>query len=262
MNQNHLISVIVSTYNRSEFLSKTIDSILNQTYRNFELIIVDDGSTDNTENVINNYNDYRIIYIKTDNWGGPARPRNIGIKQSKGNYIAFCDDDDIWKNNKLEKQLRLFKMNKDLGICFTSYSIINNKDKAVGEQKIRKKNSNPTFTNFFLSAGYICNSSVMIDANLLAQIGYQNESLKIIAIEDSEYWARILSMYKGCFIKEKLVEYRIHDDSIQRKTNHNFLTEQKLFYQAISEKVRIPFFIRLIKIIKIYLQYIFSFIRF
>ena len=89
---------------------------------------MDDGSTDNTENVINNYNDYRIVYIKTDNWGGPARPRNIGIKKSKGNYIAFCDDDDIWKNNKLEKQLSFFKMNKDLGICFTSYSIINNKD--------------------------------------------------------------------------------------------------------------------------------------
>ena len=107
--KNSFISVIVPTYNRADLISETIESILNQTYKYFELIIVDDGSTDNTEEVIRKFKDSRIKYIKTDNWGGPARPRNTGIKKTKGEYIAFCDDDDIWLPKKLEKQIRVFK---------------------------------------------------------------------------------------------------------------------------------------------------------
>ncbi|MDC1455973.1 glycosyltransferase [Flavobacteriaceae bacterium] len=78
----------------------------NQTYRKIELIIVDDGSTDNTTEVIHCYNDNRIRYFKTNNWGSPAKPRNIGIAKAKGEVIAFCDDDDIWIENKLSIQIR------------------------------------------------------------------------------------------------------------------------------------------------------------
>ena len=103
-----LVSVVLTTYNRADLISETIESILSQTFRNFELIVVDDGSTDNTEEVVRSYNDERVHYIKTDNWGGPAKPRNIGIKKAKGEYIAFCDDDDLWLPNKLEVQLKHF----------------------------------------------------------------------------------------------------------------------------------------------------------
>lgn len=111
-----LVSVVLTTYNRADLISETIESILSQTFRNFELIVVDDGSTDNTEEVVRSYNDERVHYIKTDNWGGPAKPRNIGIKKAKGEYIAFCDDDDLWLPNKLEVQLKHFDSDTIIGV--------------------------------------------------------------------------------------------------------------------------------------------------
>ena len=111
-----LVSAIVTTYNRANLIGETINSILKQSFKNFELLIVDDGSTDNTGDVINSFQDKRIVYIKSDNWGGPARPRNIGIKRAKGEYIAFCDDDDLWVKDKLEKQLNIFKTYDVVGV--------------------------------------------------------------------------------------------------------------------------------------------------
>ena len=120
MNIDPLVSVVVATYNRADLISETLDSILNQTYKIFELIVVDDGSSDNTEEIVKRYSNGRINYIKTDNWGGPARPRNIGIKQSKGEYIAFCYDDDIWLPKKLEKQIKCLD-NSDNGMVFSMH---------------------------------------------------------------------------------------------------------------------------------------------
>jgi len=253
MNENPLISVVLTTYNRMDIFPKTLDTILCQTYKNFELIIVDDGSTDNTEEIIKHYNGSRIRYIKTDHCGVMARQRNIGLKQSKGKYIAFCDDDDLWDPKKLEMQLDFMEKN-NAGICFCNYYKINQDGKIVGEGKIKKKYINPTFTNFFLSAGYICNSSVMIKSVCVDKLGYQNESPELIAIEDSEYWARILSIYNGCFLQEKLVSYRVHQGSIQIRVGNSYLMEQLLFYKAICERFNISFHLRFVKILKIYTQ--------
>ncbi|HKK53946.1 MAG TPA: glycosyltransferase family A protein [Patescibacteria group bacterium] len=105
---NPKISVIIPTYNRANFLPRAIKSVLNQTFKDFELIIVDDGSTDNTKEVINNYlkNDDRIKYIYQQNSGGPPKPKNTGIKIAKGEYIAFLDSDDEWFKDKLKKTNR------------------------------------------------------------------------------------------------------------------------------------------------------------
>ncbi len=255
---NPLISVIVTTYNRKDLLKETINSILCQTYKNFELIIIDNYSEYDFLSFVKSLNDSRLRPYQYKNNGIIAINRNYGIKKSIGEYIAFCDDDDLWKKNKLDKQLKCFLMNEEIGICFTTYSIINNKGEIISKQKLKRKYSNPTFANFFLSAGYICNSSVMINANFLNKIGYQDESPEMISIEDSEYWATILSIYKGCFIKDNLVDYRIHIDNVQKKAGNTFLNEQKLFYKAISKKIKIPFYLRSLKIFKIYIQYFFS----
>lgn len=119
---NPLVSVIIATYNREKFIGETIDTILAQTYNNFELIIVDDGSTDKTEEIIKGYRDERILYIKTSNWGGPARPRNIGIEKARGEYITFCDD-DLWFSNKLEVCISHME-NNNIGIIFTDTVVV------------------------------------------------------------------------------------------------------------------------------------------
>ena len=259
MDAEPLVSVIVTTFNRADLLCETLDSILNQTYTNFELILVDDGSTDKTEEVVKKYTDHRLHYFKTVNWGGPARPRNIGIKKAKGDYIAFCDDDDIWKNNKLEMQLDII-INNNAGLCFCNHYKIDQNGNIIGAGKVKNKYKNPTFTNFFLSGGYIMNSSVIIKSQCIDDVGYQNESTEMVAIEDSEYWGRILSIYKGCFLPEKLVRYRVHQGSIQNKTNNSYLNEQLIFCRVLSQSVDIPIIIKIIKIIKIYIQNLFKYL--
>lgn len=107
-----MISVIIPTYNREKTIKKSIESVLNQTYQNFELLIVDDGSTDNTKKVVDEFNDERIIWISYGQNRGAAYARNIGIENAKGEYIAFHDSDDLMKDYRLEKQLKFLQDEK------------------------------------------------------------------------------------------------------------------------------------------------------
>ena len=106
--QEKLVSVIIPTYNRSSFLKEAIQSVLNQSYNNFEIIVIDDGSEDETEKVIQSFNDSRIKYLKREHTGSPAFIRNQGMKIAKGEYIAFLDSDDLWFPHKLKMQINSF----------------------------------------------------------------------------------------------------------------------------------------------------------
>ena len=106
-----MISVIIPTYNREKLIMPAIDSVLKQTYQDIELIVVDDGSTDRTVELLKTIKDPRFYFVQTERNSGAPAARNIGIKQSKGEYIAFHDSDDIWMPHKLEKQLKFLKEN-------------------------------------------------------------------------------------------------------------------------------------------------------
>lgn len=124
-----LVSVIMPVYNAEMFLNQSIQSVISQTYQNWELLVVDDCSSDNSAILIHQFetNDKRIKYLKTERPSGtPTLPRNIGIKKAKGRYIAFLDSDDIWLPNKLEEQLPLFK-DKNTAIVFSNYEKITEK---------------------------------------------------------------------------------------------------------------------------------------
>lgn len=125
MSQNELVSVIIPTYNRANLILQAVKSVLNQTYKNFEIIIVDDGSSDNTEDVINVIHDNRIRYIKHAINKGASAARNTGIREAKGKYIAFQDSDDHWLPDKLEKQVKRIENTPDhVGAVFGGYWII------------------------------------------------------------------------------------------------------------------------------------------
>ena len=116
-----LISIVIPTFNSSKYLSQTIETALNQTYKNTEIIIVDDNSTDNTIKIIKNYQKknskikfYKIKNKKNTGSGSGSKPRNIGIKKSKGKYIAFLDSDDLWDKNKLQRQMETISINTDI----------------------------------------------------------------------------------------------------------------------------------------------------
>tara|TARA_B100001758_G_scaffold247953_1_gene269026 strand:+ start:10178 stop:10930 length:753 start_codon:yes stop_codon:yes gene_type:complete len=120
-----LVSIITPCYNSSCFISESITSVINQTYSNWELLVVDDKSTDNTKEIILSFssNDQRIRPLFLDNNVGPAQARNFGIERSKGRYIAFLDADDVWFSNKLKNQL-LFMQNNDIAFSYTTYQRI------------------------------------------------------------------------------------------------------------------------------------------
>ena len=115
---NNKISIIIPTYNRESLVIKSIKSVLNQTYRNFEIIIIDDCSSDNTNNKIKKIKDYRVRYMKLRKHKGANYCRNLGIKRASGEYISFLDSDDVYYFNKLEKQIQNMKINKsNFDIC-------------------------------------------------------------------------------------------------------------------------------------------------
>ncbi len=120
---NETVSIIMPSYNTAEYIPQTIDSVLAQTYRDWELIIVDDCSTDNTDEVVGRYKDPRIRYLKNDVNSGAAVSRNRALREAKGRYIAFLDSDDLWERDKLEAQLAFMK-EKGYAFSYTDYQII------------------------------------------------------------------------------------------------------------------------------------------
>ena len=122
-----LISIITPTYNCGKFIGETIETVLNQTYKNWEMIIVDDESKDNTEEVVSTYKDPRIKYIRLTENSGAAIARTRAMQEAKGKYMAFLDSDDLWKSNKLEAQIKFMKENNYNFVC-SSYEQLMNKE--------------------------------------------------------------------------------------------------------------------------------------
>lgn len=213
------VSVVIPTYNRAKLVTRAIDSVLNQTFKNFELIIVDDGSTDNTVATIKKeYSDKRIrLFAQKTNRGGSAG-RNIGIEHSKGKYIAFLDSDDEWLPTKLEKQLSVFKsLNlENLGAVGCGWKlIIENNGVIKTKDKIPKKIIGNIHGK--LLAGKILSNSplypggtpmIMIKKECFKKIGLFDTKLK--ASQDSDLYLRLSRIYQFAAVPEVLVKVYIH----------------------------------------------------
>jgi teichuronic acid biosynthesis glycosyltransferase TuaG len=235
MANNTLVTVIITTYNRAKLLEKTLDSVRNQTYKNLEIIIVSDSSNDGTDIYIQNISDVRIKYFKLDkNSGLPAVTRNHGLKNSLGEFIAFCDDDDIWINTKIEKQLDYIK-NYDL--CFTKRGFINENGFNISHRPIYIPSKFNLRT--LLVTNYITLSSVLVRKNILEKFKGFNESKLMKASEDYDLWLRMLAKnITFTYCQEELVFYRIHLNNISnnhlagiRRTlliNRNLFRQEKI----------------------------------
>jgi glycosyltransferase involved in cell wall biosynthesis len=214
-NSEPLISVIVTTYNRSDLVGETINSILNQTYWNIELIVVDDGSTDNTEDIINSFQDKRIIYLKTANWGAPAGPRNIGIKKAKGEYIAFCDDDDLWYINKLEIQLKVLINDDNLVGVGSNVSLIGKT--IMSRERTSKKDNRIDFLSALMCNRCSLSSLMVMKSKILF-----NTVINFNAVEDFDFQLQyLLTTGKEIIkLKQPLVYYRVHSENISSNSSN------------------------------------------
>jgi glycosyltransferase involved in cell wall biosynthesis len=188
MNKKQLISIVIPTYNRPKYLKQAIETILKQTYTNFEIIIVDDASTTDSKKVVESFNDKRIQYFKNESRKGAPFSRNRGIDQAKGELIAFLDDDDEWEPSKLDEQRKLFDDEKlGLVVC---YSL----DKRFGSERISKPPSSITYKDLLKSFNLSSTSSYLVRKKALDKVGYFDLNLPSgqeydIALRISKYYS-------------------------------------------------------------------------
>lgn len=206
--ETSMVSIVTPVYNAERFLEETILSVLNQTYKKFELILVNDCSKDNSINIIRKFmeKDYRIKCIDLKENGGAARARNIGINSAKGKYLAFIDSDDLWEKDKLEKQVGFMERNK-IVFSYTGYEMINEGGEKLG--KIVKCKDIITYKNLLRYNKIGC-LTVMIDISTI-----KNLQMEDINHEDYATWLKILKQgYNAYGINEPLALYRKRDNSL------------------------------------------------
>jgi glycosyltransferase involved in cell wall biosynthesis len=205
-------SVIIPTYNRYDTVKNSIDSVLNQTYKDFELIVIDDGSTDSTSSLREIYAD-SIVYIKQIN-SGVSSARNTGIEKSNSPYICFLDSDDIWLPDKLQEQYRFIKVKPHVKIHQTEEIWIRN-GRRVNSMNKHEKKSGMIFLKS-LNMCMITPSSVVLSRDLFEKYGLFDEMLPVC--EDYDMWLRITCCEKIGLIKKKLIKkFGGHESQLSRK---------------------------------------------
>lgn len=214
-----VISVVIPVYNKEKFIENTIYSVLNQTLSDFELIIVNDNSTDQSLSIIDSIKDKRIKTYSIKN-SGVSKSRNYGVEKSSSNLIAFLDADDLWKNNHLEQLYKLYLGNPNCGMYAMSY-VKNINLKIYKKSYFGLSNFSGILENFFSSSSVDCiasSSSVMIPLNIFKKINGFNENLK--KREDTALWIKIALNYKIAFSTNTTVEIVITEHGNHLSKSH------------------------------------------
>ena len=258
---NPLVSVVMTVFNGEKFISKSIDSIIKQTYNNWELVIINDKSTDNTLEIIKSFNDKRINLINLEKNVGRTSALNLGLKNCKGKYVAIQDSDDLSMKNRIKNQLNLLIKDKELALVFSWYKRI---DKFGKVKKIFNENISDHKLKIILPVkNLICHSSVMYKKSLILKLGGYPKDY----IFSQEYilWLNIMTRYKMKLIKSFLVNYRDHDDQLSNSKSQQkyiFLENLKTLSWAKNNLLInrynlfnyfMNFFINYLKLIKSYL---------
>lgn len=211
----HFVTVIIPAYNRAAFLQAAIDSVLTQKYEEYEVIVVDDGSTDKTQEILSLYKG-NITVLQTEH-AGPSAARNKGIAAASGEHIAFLDSDDLWLPGKLKTQVNFFNHHPDAVICQTEELWIRNGVR-VNPMKKHKKYSGWIFEKC-LPLCIVSPSAVMIHRRVFDRVGLFDESMP--ACEDYDLWLRISPLYPIHLINEPLIlKQGGHDDQQSRTIPH------------------------------------------
>jgi len=232
-----LISVIMPAFNAEKYIDLSIKSMVDQTYINWELIIIDDGSSDNTANIIQKWanQDNRISLIQQKNSGKPSIARNNGIDITKGKYISFLDADDTYHKDRLLLAVEALESNNDIVLCFCDYSMTDNLGHCIDSGHLKTRNFKVRSSEFLkpLNNGYLCNKSfirfmatemtvihtntITFRKNLLSNEPFAfNENMTIG--EDLDLWFRLINNQNSFYIPNVLADYNIHPESITKNS--------------------------------------------
>ena len=234
-----LVSVIIPTYNRTDYLKITLNSVLSQTYKNIEIIVVDDGSEgDANKTLCDSFSN--VIYIKIKNSGGPARPRNTGIKAAKGELIGFTDDDDIWLPQKLEKQVSTLVDHLDYGLVHGPCIVIdehgNKSNEIIGRPgSLLVKHGDVRLR--MMGNWTLMMPTPLVRSEVIKKVGFFNEKIPS-ALEDVEFWVRCSFSTSFYYLDEPMVHYRKHGSNIS--TNRKKYIDLPLFlFDVLKERTAI-----------------------
>lgn len=239
-----LISIIIPTYNQARFLDKALISVINQTYKNWEILIINNKSIDETYSVAHKYKDTRIKYFEINNKGIIAKSRNLGIKVSQGEWIAFLDSDDWWTEDKLETCLENIDDNVDL--IYHKLEIVYEQSKSYFKKNIGRQLNKPILRDLLVGmitkGNAIGNSSVIVRKHIFNKTGYISENPKIVSSEDFNTWlkiAKLTNQFK--YVDKKLGYYRVHDKSVQKKKNLSIPHREALieFMDFLNDKEKL-----------------------
>jgi len=238
-----LVSILICTYNGEKYIKKTITSAINQSYPNIEIIIVDDGSTDNTKKIIKDYsNKYENIKVFFQINKGLPNARNNGINKCNGEWIAFLDQDDLYEYNKIENQIKLSKKNKSIKFFFHDTNYINESDEIIDSHMknfilpypiIIKKLSTELLIKY---GSYIDSESVFFKKDVIKNIGNMNTRFSYLC--DYEFFIRVSLKYDIMYTYSKYSSWRIHD-SQQQKNNKNQKKERILLFYIFIIKYKL-----------------------
>ncbi len=212
-----LVSVVIPTYNHGAYICEALDSVLNQTYQNFKIIIVDNYSEDETERLIGRYGDRRLQYVKYRNHGIIAASRNHGIRQTRGKYVAFLDSDDIWLPEMLEKGVDVLNHDGDTAMVYSRFrTITRNTISQIILPREAICRSGHIFNQLYINTFIAC-SGVTVRRSVLDEVGLFDTSEEMVTVEDTDLWLRIARRYPiACSHDAPLFLYRIQQHNMSR----------------------------------------------
>lgn len=239
-----LVSVAMASYNHERFLPEAIEAILNQTYRDIELIIVDDASKDSSVEIIRSYQkkDSRIRTIFHEKNKGIAKTFNDGIDAASGKFVAKTGSDDVWVEDKIEKQLEVLKNNENL-VVYSACSVIDAESNPVCEpcgkkQSRRKRKKSGKIFRELLGGNFICAGSIIFKKENVRDIRFDEQ---FRYVNDYKFALDLARKYEYHFIPQPLVKYRVHGNNITLKDNAGWLEDFALFGKELLEKYRDEF---------------------
>lgn len=224
-----VVSAIITTHNRIKLLPRAIDSVLSQTYKNIELIVVNDSSDDGTKEMLSSYENITVINIPKSESHGANYARNLGINASKGDYVAFLDDDDYWLPTKIEKQVqRMEKGGYVIVSCGYIEEIIREDGRAVFSENVSRSRFDSNMSRKILYNIYLLTSLILIDKEALHRVGLFDEQLK--AWQEYEMTIRMAQIGPFSYINEPLAVYRVDVYDTNRTTNKVYEWKQSAKY--------------------------------
>ena len=202
-----LVSVVIPSYNRSQYIAETIESVLTQTYRNIEVIVIDDGSTDNTSEVVDRYLP-RIKYVRQNNSERGAS-RNHGLRLANGDFISFLDSDDLWLPEKLAKDIEIFDKSPKAGIVYSDVVLIDASGKLI--KLVKRHGYSGRVTEQLLVDNFVSIGAHLIRTTVVRDIGGFREERKLSGSEDWEMWVRLSKVTDFAYHPNATTKIRTHD---------------------------------------------------